>query len=233
MFIANYPLKSFVQKSLMFLQLPLNYGKLHPYHALQQRALNETMDFIVKEMPEAVAFDTPKELMAFSINQTRIDGLVTEFGVNQGGTINFIAKKMPNRKIHGFDSFEGLPESWAGNQMEAGSFNNRGKLPKVPGNVTLHKGWFSASLPKWAANHGAEPIALLHIDCDLYSSTATIFEALEKNIVPGTIIVFDEYFNYPAWQVHEHKAFVEFLARTGRRCRYLAYAYQQVVVVME
>jgi Methyltransferase domain len=233
MFIANYPLKSFVQKSLMMLGLPLNYGALHPYRALQQRALKETMDFIVAEMPEAVAFDTPRELMAFGIKSVTIDGSVAEFGVNQGGTINYIAKAMSKHRVHGFDSFEGLPESWAGNMMAAGTFNNGGKLPKVPGNVALHKGWFSDSLPKWVAENGDRPIALLHVDCDLYSSTATIFEQLEKLIVPGTVIVFDEYFNYPAWQVHEHKAFREFLARTGRTCRYTAYAYQQVAVVME
>jgi Macrocin-O-methyltransferase (TylF) len=233
MFIANYPLKSLVQKTIMFLQLPLNYGKLHPYHALQQRALNETMDFIVKDMPDAVSFDTPKELMAFGIQATKIDGVVAEFGVNQGGTINFLAKQMPKRKLHGFDSFEGLPESWSGNQMAAGSFNNGGKLPKVPANVALHKGWFSDTLPLWVEAHGHEKIALLHVDCDLYSSTVAIFDALEKQIVAGTVIVFDEYFNYPAWQVHEHKAFQEFLTRTGRKCRYLAYSFQQVAVVME
>lgn len=233
MFVASYPLKSFVQKALMALQVPLSYGTLHPYRALQQRALDETMDFIVSEMTEAVSFDTPRDLMTFAIKQVRIDGAVLEFGVNQGGTINFIAKAMPARRIHGFDSFEGLPESWSGNQMAAGSFDNGGRMPKVPANVALHKGWFSDSLPGWVAANGAEKVALLHVDCDIYSSTCTIFEHLERQIVPGTVIVFDEYFNYPAWQAHEHKAFREFLARTGRRCRYLGYSFQQVVVVMD
>jgi hypothetical protein len=232
MFIANYPLKSFVQKAIMFAQLPLTYGKLHPYRALQQRALNETMDFIIAQMPDAVSFDTPRELMEFAIKAATVDGIVAEFGVNQGGTINFIAKKLPNHEIHGFDSFEGLPESWSGNQMEAGSFNNRGKMPKVPAHVQLHKGWFADSLPKWAPANSTKPIALLHVDCDLYSSTVTIFDRMEQQIVPGTVIVFDEYFNYPAWQAHEHKAFREFIARTGRTCRYTAYSYQQVVAVM-
>ena len=156
-----------------------------------------------------------------------------EFGVNQGGTINFISKSMPARKIHGFDSFEGLPESWFGNQMEAGSFNNKGRMPKVPANVSLHKGWFADTLPGWVAANSAAKIALLHVDCDLYSSTKTIFDCLETQIVSGTVIVFDEYFNYPAWQVHEHKAFREFLARTGRTCKYVGYSFQQVVAVME
>jgi hypothetical protein len=40
--------------------------------------------------------------------------------------------------------------------------------------------------------------------------------------IPGTIVVFDEYSNYPGWQDCEYKAFMEFVAE-GRRFEYLAY----------
>lgn len=232
MFIANYPLKSLVQKAMMFVQLPLDYSTFHPYRALQQRALSETMDFIVSDMPTALAFDTPRELMDYAIKLTTLDGLVAEFGVNEGGSIAYMAKKLAGRTLDGFDSFEGLPEGWAGNTMEAGYFNRGGKLPRVPKNVRLHAGWFSDSLPKFvAANPG--PVALLHVDCDLYSSTATIFQHLGDRIVPGTVIVFDEYFNYPGWQAHEHKAFREFIARTGMQFDYVGYSFKQVAVVVK
>ena len=42
--------------------------------------------------------------------------------------------------------------------------------------------------------------------------------------------MFDEYLNYPGWQQHEHKAFAEFIARTGRRYRYLGFASSQFAV---
>jgi hypothetical protein len=232
MFIANYPLKSFIQKAMMALHLPLDYGTFHPYRAMQQRALDETLDFITSQMPQALAFDTPKDLMEHAIKQVRLEGIVAEFGVNEGGSINHMAKRLAKRQIDGFDSFEGLPENWAGNQMEAGYFNRGGKLPKVARNVRLHAGWFSDSLPKFVANN-AGPVAFLHVDCDLYSSTATIFEHLSDRIVPGTVILFDEYFNYPAWQVHEHKAFVEFIARTGKSFEYIGYSFKQVAVIIK
>ena len=231
MFVANYPLKSFIQKAVMALHLPLDYGTFHPYRALQQRALNDTMDFIVKHMPAALAFDTPKDLMEYAVKRITPQGIVAEFGVNEGGSINHLAKLLKNRPIDGFDSFQGLPENWSGNQMEAGYFNRGGKLPKVASNVRLHTGWFSDSLPKFvAANSG--PLALLHIDCDIYSSTATIFEHLADRIVPGTVILFDEYFNYPAWEMHEYKAFSEFIARSGQSFDYVGYSFKQVAVVM-
>ena len=76
------------------------------------------------------------------------------------------------------------------------------------------------------------PISLLHVDCDLYSSTKTIFDRLNDWIVPGTIIVFDEYFNYSGWELHEFKAFQEF--REANRLSYeyigLAPTGQQVAV---
>jgi hypothetical protein len=43
--------------------------------------------------------------------------------------------------------------------------------------------------------------------------------------------VFDEYFNYPNWMKHEHRAFTEFQDRSGKRFKYVGYSIQQVAVV--
>ncbi|MCP5504337.1 MAG: hypothetical protein H7A41_04200 [Chlamydiales bacterium] len=54
---------------------------------------------------------------------------------------------------------------------------------------------------------------------------------LEENIVPGTIIVFDEFYNYPSAENHEFKAFMKFLEQTELQTEYLAYnAYHEQVV---
>src|SRR3990167_2338597 len=67
------------------------------------------------------------------------------------------------------------------------------------------------------------PIAFIHIDCDLYEATKTVFDILGNNLVPGSVIVFDEYYNYPGYERHEYKAFQEFLQRTGKRAKPLAF----------
>jgi hypothetical protein len=229
MFISSFPLKSFVQKAFVFLRLPVDYALFHPYRAMQVRALEETADFIAQKMPDALAFDTPKELLAHALSLAPRTGLYAEFGVNSGGSINFIAKTAAAQTIHGFDSFEGLPENWGGNNMAAGYFNRGGAFPKVRANVKLHRGWFNDSLPPFLAGH-TDPAAFLHIDCDIYSSTVTILACFKDRIVPGTVIVFDEYFNYPNWKAHEHKAFEEFIERTGYRFEYLAYSFRQMSV---
>jgi len=74
--------------------------------------------------------------------------------------------------------------------------------------------------------------ALVHIDCDLYSSTRTVFEHIGDRIVSGTILVFDEYFNYVNWRAHEHKAFQELVRERALRYRYLAFSTQQVAVAI-
>jgi len=161
-----------------------------------------------------------RAVLALALGYARPQGLYIEFGVWSGRTINFIAERHTGI-VHGFDSLEGLPETWYGTYHE-GAFETGGWLPKVRANVRLHKGWFENTLPTFVDQH-KENIAFLHIDCDLYSSTQTIFHHLGDKIVKGTVIVFDEYFNYPGWQNHEHRAFQEFLAARSLSARFLCY----------
>jgi hypothetical protein len=97
------------------------------------------------------------------------------------------------------------------------------QLPEVRANVKLYPGWFDVSVPQFAAEHPGTPIAFLHVDCDLYSSTKIIFNNLGDRLRPGSVIVFDEYFNYPDWREHEYKAFQELVLDRSIRYRYVAY----------
>ena len=155
--------------------------------------------------------------------------LSKEFGVFKGTSINFIATNKPNEIIYGFDSFEGLPEDWTVASPK-GTFSNHGKLPQVKENVRLIKGWFNETLPEFVKAH-PKPCAFIHVDCDLYSSTKTIFAELKNQIVSGTVIAFDEYFNYPGWQEGEYKAFMEFVAENNLEFEYIARTdFEQVAV---
>ena len=72
----------------------------------------------------------------------------------------------------------------------------------------------------------------MHIDCDLYSSTKDILDALGKQLVCGSIIVFDEFFNYPGWTQHEFKAFMEFIESGKRTFEYIGYVYKHSQVAI-
>jgi hypothetical protein len=89
--------------------------------------------------------------------------------------------------------------------------------------VALHVGWFSETLPPFLAAH-AGVLRLAHVDCDLYSSTETVLEALGDRVVAGTVLVFDEYIGNEHWREDEFRAFQEAAARRGWRYEYLCYS---------
>jgi len=164
------------------------------------------------------------------IKENCIDGNFLEFGVFSGKTINFIADNFPNCTAYGFDSFEGLPENWQLNDKKIipKGYFNQNTLPKVKSNVKLIKGWFDQSLPKFVQNHKFDTIRFLHIDCDLYSSTKTIFDILNNKIQIGTVITFDELYpwtNYKwfkTWEDHEFKALKEWVNQYDRSFKILS-----------
>ncbi len=139
---------------------------------------------------------------------------VLEFGVAQGDSLRYIRENThPDYKIFGFDSFEGLPEDWIGTECKKGCFSTEGKIPDI-NDVTFYKGWFEDSINKYI-DDGAKPISLLHVDCDLYSSTKTILDSLIQFIGPNTIIVFDEWYYNCNYKCNdgEQKAFFEWVLK--------------------
>jgi hypothetical protein len=204
---------------------PLKKPRIDSFDVMQVaflKAAYESAQFYEDHLLTAPIFETDLDLLTHAMTMTK-PGLCLEFGVASGRTISHIAGL--TERVYGFDSFEGLPEDWRSGFVK-GAF--AGDLPPVPPNAVLIKGWFEKTLPEFLGKQQG-PVAFLHIDCDLYSSTKTIFDLLAPRIVRGTVIVFDEYFNYPGWQQHEHKAFEEFKS-AGIVCKPIGFvpSHQQV-----
>ena len=158
-----------------------------------------------------------------SLKEVKLEGEILEFGVFKAHSINIIAEIFQNKTIHGFDSFEGLPEDWAVLNGEVSNpktlKRKKGyfaleELPEVRNNVRLWKGWFDDTTPKYIEEIKPKQIAFLHIDGDLYSSAKSNLYTLEKYIVKDTIICFDEFYpfgrkKYDTWEENEFKALKE------------------------
>ena len=203
-----------------------------PY-LLEKRSAEATADYICNNMALAEPFETRADLYGYVFERAPKEGLVLEFGVKHGNSLNRIAA-LTERVVHGFDSFEGLPDDGLLPKSKQAKWHVAkgdigGKLPSVASNVLLHKGWFDKTLPEFVCMHN-EAIAFIHIDVDIYSSTKTILEKTADRLRPGTVIVFDEYFNYVGWQAHEYRAFKEFVRDRGVVYKYLAYTYDQAAV---
>lgn len=133
-----------------------------------------------------------------------------------------------SKTIHGFDSFQGLPDSeFAANtpwkkgkhRVDINDERLRNLQEKLP-NIQLHKGWFNSSCSDFLATT-EEDISFVHIDGDLYESAHDVLECLlsfQSKIMNGCIIVFDNF----VWlsdetsfvKYHEVKAFYEFLVKS-------------------
>lgn len=192
----------------------------------------DSVRYYLDHMDGARLFPAVKQLYEHALTLRAHEGLIMEFGVASGRTLTQIANGVGGAKVHGFDSFKGLPEDWKFGRGK-GNFA-RPEPPPVPPNAELVIGYYSETVEGFAAAH-QQPVSFMHIDCDLYSSTAEVLTAFTPHIAPGTVVVFNEYFNYPGWQRHEFKAWQEFVARTGARYRYVACnrRHQQVVVVVD
>jgi hypothetical protein len=230
MIVASFRLKYALHRLVMAGYELVDVGRFHPVRERNMRALACTVDYIERHMTDAIGLETQKDLINYALrNVTVVGGYYLEFGVFSGGTIRYIAKRAPKAEIHGFDSFEGLPESWAGHHLASQAFSRKGRLPRVPSSVTLHKGWFKDTIPVWRGS-AVGPIAFMHIDCDLYSSTVDVLQGVGDLLQAGTIILFDEYFNYPEWQRHEFKAWQEFVAERQISYEYLGFGRQQALL---
>jgi hypothetical protein len=194
----------------------------------EAEAAQRSAAFVRDHMTAARAFPSPHSTLEHALTLAPEGGLALEFGVYSGTTLKIIAAARGGESVYGFDSFEGLPETWRSG-YPAGTFDMEG-LPDVPG-AELIVGWFDDVLPGFLDAHPG-PVDLLHVDCDLYSSTKTVLDLVGPRLRPGSIVVFDEYFNYSGWQEHEHRAWLEHVEKTGLRFEYRAYTidHEQVVV---
>jgi len=142
----------------------------------------------------------------------------SEFGVYEGASLRYWSQGLhhPDSQLHGFDSFEGLPENFD-SRYGKGHFDVQGKLPVISDDrVTLHIGWFEDVLPSFQLPDSRRLVIAL--DADLYSSTRFVLEHLSDSIVEGAIIYFDELSRID----HEPAAFDDFMASSGKRFRAIA-----------
>ena len=163
-------------------------------------------------------------------------GLLCEFGVASGRSLRMTQELVPlDTAVHGFDTFTGLPQAW-GNEP-AGAYSTGGIIPTMEGEVYFHKGLFGDTIPQFLKECDQDTVlAYANIDCDLYTSTLDVLESLHGRIVPGTILVFDEYLGHPTWRQDEFRAWRECCKRFGWQYEYLAFSLntkQAVVRVTE
>src|SRR5215470_5793105 len=124
MLVTSFRLKAFLYKIVCGFYQAADVGRIHPMRERSLRALARTVDYIERVLPDALAFESQRDLIEFALSAVKIDGHYMEFGVFRGGSIRFIARHVGARVVHGFDSFEGLPAPWF--TLRARAFDQQG-----------------------------------------------------------------------------------------------------------
>jgi predicted O-methyltransferase YrrM len=219
-----------VLKISLYYGMPQHLSRPTAIDLLEKRALESSAVYIEKNGNRAVIFKSRSQLWSFALNQITLNGIHAEFGVSWGKSITYFASRLPSEQtIFGFDSFYGLKEDFTGTHFTKGAFTTNGKLPKVPKNVVLLKGWFSEVLPDFLINNLA-PFSFIHLDADTYESTKEVLDLIKDRINSGTIIIFDEYIGVPNWYNNEHKAWIELVEIKKFDYEYIAFSSQSTVL---
>ncbi len=140
-----------------------------------------------------------------------VSGDIVECGVGRGDSLLMLALLVcaegKGRTIWAFDSFEGLPEpgvhDLSPRRLRKGELAcSIGAVRRLlldsglshrffDSNMTLVKGYFQETLVTYSGG----PIALLHLDVDLYDSYVCALRHLQPRTAPGGVTAFDEYKN--------------------------------------
>jgi len=135
----------------------------------------------------------------------KVPGDVVDVGCNAGDSTIVIQKVIttlaPEKEVHAFDSFEGLPEL-TDNDKQDGIYA-RGYMSAALEEFTrkfealglkmplIHKGWFQETVP----THLPERISFALIDGDLYESTRHVLPHVYERMSPGAIGMFAIYYD--------------------------------------
>ena len=176
------------------------------------------------------------------INYELVPGDICEFGCYTGRSLASLTychqkyfqdenkhnrKSSIQRKVYGFDSFEGLQDSEGHPRWEKGVFKfNHSFHPLIgygekvtPEKIVNFFSHYNLQTPIIKPGYFEEieindidKIALLHVDCDLYTSTKTVLNLVRTKLSPGSIILFDDWFHFKGNKNKgERLAFKEFL----------------------
>ena len=148
-----------------------------------------------------------------------VHGVVMEFGVRWGRNLALFESLRGiyepfnhNRKIIGFDTFEGFPlvhdKDGANEIVTEGAYAVTGKYEEYLAAVLdyhekespishikkyeLRKGDATQTVPQYLEEHPETIVAFAYFDMDLYEPTKKVLEAIRPHLTKGCVLGFDE-----------------------------------------
>lgn len=161
-------------------------------------------------------------------NPSLDDAAIVECGTWRGGmAAGLIEVGGPDRSYFFFDSFEGLPPPGKQDGQAAQDYQRNTDAPEYLDNcsatlaefqetiarthtvakINIRAGFFEQTLPHF----NPPPIAILRLDGDWYASTMICLETFWDHVLPGGLILIDDYFHWEGCTRAVH----DFLSKRG------------------
>jgi O-methyltransferase len=137
------------------------------------------------------------ELWSLAQQVRHLEGSILEVGVWRGGSAGVLAKAAPGKRILLADTFTGVVKVEASDTAYVGGEHADTSVEIVSGlmkklgvtNTTILQGIF----PDDTGGQCDDKIAMLHCDVDVYGSAREVVEFVKPRLVPGGLIVFDDF----------------------------------------
>ena len=113
--------------------------------------------------------------------------------------------------------FQPLPDSMTTERMKE-AFDERELT------MLVHY-WYAAALGNeiFLTKENERLLNLVHFNLDTYNPTKLCLSLLKPYLKKGTIVIFDDFYGYPGWSIHENKAFEEFLIESQMKYKFVCF----------
>lgn len=176
---------------LQWLAARLSYGLVNYRHPKRAKVLRE----VFRSHERTFTATTPlecAELYQAVVACDKIPGDMAEAGVFLGGTALVMLSGSPGKRIHLFDTFEGLPHGegdFAAGEWKGSMADVKQTLAEEADRLEFHPGLFPAS----AAGLEDLRFSCVHLDLDLYDSTLAALHWFWPRMASGGILLSHDY----------------------------------------
>ena len=138
-----------------------------------------------------------------------VEGDIAEFGSHKGANVMYLAKlaqiygALDKKRIHCFESFEGLTNFAAEDGVQQGNegryqgnlelLNNVIDLFGYDKAIQIHQGFIEKTLPAFLQQNPGHKFSFVYYDADLYEPCKVVLDLLHDKLSIGGVFVFDEY----------------------------------------